>query len=318
MRQARCPTCGNPAELGDQDIVTVCPYCRTCYTVEGATIRENYLIPAYYSSSQAIENLVLWIKKQIGAQEDLPLHLEIASTALDYYPFWHAEVKADSRFTGVGQDATYGGAIGANTYRNLSIVHKEESGSLDRGLTLTYPASPEIPVELLNYPFPTRSRKYFSEAYAKGSGGQIHNGILSQAAAEEKAKADTARILGELISRELVKVENREDKVELLSLFYLHVPIWRLQYKYRASAYRAFVDASTGRIIHATYPISIEHRTLHGSIAIAHIIAGVIIAGLLFNVNGVAALGGLVAFFAVAGAFAARALTRGRAREEAG
>lgn len=304
-------------EVGEQDLVTVCPYCRTCYTVDGAIIKDHYLVPAYYSSSEAIENLVLWVKKQIGAEEDLPLHLEVVSTTLDYYPFWHVVLQAETKFSGVGQDATYSSPADFNAYRNIHFVSKPEEGSLDRGFSLTYPASATIPKELVKYEFPTRSRKYFSEAYVKEYGGKLHNGVITQKMAEEYAQNDVKRMLGELIAKEIYQVSSREDKIDLLSIFYLHVPIWHINYKYQNRSYEAYVDASTGRVIYATYPISIEHRTIWGTAAGANVVCGFLIGGLLSTYSPIAAATTFLGFLVVWGVFAVRAFRFGRGREEA-
>ncbi|MBI2184970.1 MAG: hypothetical protein HYU39_08445 [Thaumarchaeota archaeon] len=317
MRQAKCPTCGNVAEVGDQDVVTVCPYCKTCHTVDGAIVKEHYLVSAYYQSNEAIESLVLWVKKQIGAEEDLPLHLEIVSVSLDYYPFWHAELKAETKFSGIGQDATYSGPAGGGAYRSISFTSKPDAGFIDRGLSLTYPASPTLPSALLDYQFPTRSRKYFSEAYAKEYGGKIHNGVLDQKTVERQAKEEAARILGEFIAREIYEVSSREDKIELLSIFYLHAPIWYIQYKYRNKSFEAYVDASTGRVITATYPVSIEYRTIHGALSAANALAGFGLSVVLGRFSVLAMVGTLIGFMTMSGVLAARALAFGKAREEA-
>ena len=317
MPEWKCPTCGNVTTVGEQDLVTVCPYCRTCYTVDSAIIRDHYLVPMYYSSSQSIENLLLWIKKQIGAEEDLPLHLEVVSASLDYYPFWHVNLSGETSFSGVGQDATYSSPVGPNTYRYIHGNSKPESGMIDRGFSLTYPASAAIPVKLLNYEFPTRGRKYFSEAYTKEYGGRVHNGSLTQKMVEERAHLDATLILGELVGREIFQVNSRQDKIDLLSMLYLHIPIWRILYKYRSKKYDAFVDASTGRIINATYPVSIEYRTLAGTLAVAHAVAGFVAGGLLSTISALAAIGAVIGFVAVAGVFAIKALRFGRGKEKA-
>lgn len=317
MPSWKCPTCGYVAEVGHQDQVTVCSYCRTCFTVEGGIIRDHFLVPMYYSSSQALESLLLWIKKQVGADEGLPLHLEVTDAALDYYPFWHVNLFAQTTFSGTGEDATYGAPIGLNTYRAIHRTSKPESGSIDRGFSLTYPASANIPSQLLSYSFPTKSRKYFSEVYAKEHGGRVHNGLLTQAAVEERARVDATDLLAGLVSREIFQVTERKDELRVEGVYYLHVPIWRLQYKYRGKPFLAYVDASTGRVVHATYPVSLEHRASYGVFALAHVGAGLVAAVILGRLNPLLAVGPAIGFFVGAGIFAVRALWRGRAREAA-
>lgn len=285
--------------------------------MEGAIVKEHYLVPMHYSSSQAIENLLLWIKKQIGADEEVPLQLEVSSLSLDFYPFWHAIVLAETSFSGVGEDATYGSPEGFNTYRSIHRTSKQESGKIDRGLGLTYPASTEIPKQVLNYEFPAKGRKYFSEAYTKEHGGKIHNGVLTQPMVEEIAKTDAAKTIGTLISKEVFQVTSRQDNINILSMFYLHVPLWSINYKHGGKNFQAYVDASTGRVVHATYPISIKHRTFTGTLALAHGAVGLVLFLLLGEAFPLVGLGALGGFVACAVVFAFRAFRLGRGREAA-
>jgi hypothetical protein len=167
---------------------------------------------------------------------------------------------------------------------------------MDRSFSLTYPASSQIPVEILGYQFPTRSKKYFSGFYAKEYGGEIYNGELDQAMVEERAKRDILNHMSEHLRREVFEVTSRSDEVSISSIYYLHAPIWHIQYKFNKKGYEAFVDASTGRVVHATYPISIAYRAINGTLAAAHFIAALLIGLSVFTFTplpGVTLLAGL-------------------------
>jgi len=271
MAQWKCPSCGGVDEVGGQDLVTVCKYCKTCYTVEGKIEKEHYLIQMYYPSNRAVENLLLWVKKQIGAEEDLPLHIEITHISLDFYPFWHVNINAKTVFSGVGEDANYSMPVGFNQYRIINRTSKPENGAIDHFFSLTYPASSKIPIQIMGYEFPTRSKKYFSESYTKDYGGDIYNGEITRTTVEERAKKDALNHMTDLVNKEIFNVTSRTDDVSISSVYYLHVPIWHIQYKFNKKEYSAFIDASTGRVVQATYPISIEYRAINGTLAAAHI-----------------------------------------------
>lgn len=317
MPDWKCPNCGAVVKVGDEDLVTVCAYCRTCFTAEGKIEKEHYLIPMYYASNSAVDSLLLWIKKQIGAEEDLPLHIEISHTSLDFYPFWHVNSDIKTVFAGIGEDANYNFPVGFNQYRSISFTSKPESGTLDRSFSLTYPASSKIPVQIVDYEFPTRSKKYFSESYAKEYGGEIYNGELTHSVVEERAKKDALNYMTEHLRKEIFQITSRTDEITVSSIYYLHVPIWHIQYKFNKKNYEAFVDASTGRVIHATYPISIEYRTINGTLATAHIIAAIAAGLFVAQLNPFAGLALLTGLGGAGAVFLVRAVQFGRGREAA-
>jgi len=317
MTQWRCPSCGNEVKVGAEDLVTVCEYCRTCFTVEGRIIKEHYLIPMYHNSSRAVENLLLWVKKQIGAEEDLPLHFEISRITLDFYPFWHANVVGHTKFEGIGEDADYSWPVEFNTYRSIIRTSKIESGEIERSFSLTYPASKDIPIQILDYEFPVRGRKYFSEAYVREYGGRIHNGNLLQQDVEGRAKHDTLKYLTEHLRKEVFEIKSRSDEIHVSSVFYLHAPIYHVNYSFNKKGYEAFIDASTGRILYATYPISIAYRAISGSIGAAHLLGAVLGGMFISSLSLLAAASLSTGLFAAGVVFLIRAAQFGRGREAA-
>jgi hypothetical protein len=85
-----------------------------------------------------------------------------------------------------------------------------------------------------------------------------------------------------LIDREVDRVDTRKDALNLVESYYIYVPIWTFGYSFKGKGYDAFVDASTGRVIFATYPPSIKERASYMGVALLSIVAGGIVAGLLY------------------------------------
>ncbi len=315
MTQINCPSCGAPSEAGPEDLLLVCDHCKTCFTTAGATVKEHYLLPAHYVSSDAVERLILWIKKQVGAEEDLPLHLQIDSTQLGYYPFWHIEIQASTAYAGLGMEARYFDSDGANEFKGIQEYTQPKQGSIERHFPLTFPASKQIPAQLLNYSFPTQSKKYFSQSYAKDYGGQIYPGNADEVTITNMAKQEAQNQLTSLILTNVREVTSRNDSIDVTSVYYLHAPVWSVRYRFQSKAYQALVDATTGRVIQATYPVSLEYRAQTGAIAAGHFVVGAALLLLFLGVFPSFALtlgGGLLAFGAV---FLFRALSLGRGKE---
>ena len=315
MTQFQCPNCGAPLDLGPEDRVAVCKNCNTCVTNDKTIIREHYLLPAHYNASEALERLILWLKKQTGMDEELPVNIQIVSSSLSFFPFWNIQLKAATSYSGIGPDATYYGPDGFNEFKHIQKTQKAESGSFDRIFSFTYPTAPAVPSQLLSYEFPTRAKKYFGQSYAKEYGGRVLNGRMSQQDAEAQARADALAAMTSLIMREVEQITNREDRIEVSSSYYAHVPVWDITYKFGRKEYRAFVDASTGRVVHATYPVSLEYRLRVGTASIGHIAAATLL-GLTSASSLSAPLFPLaIGLGSVGFALALAAVEQGRARE---
>jgi hypothetical protein len=301
--------------MGPDDRVGVCQNCNTCVTNDRTIIKEHYLLPAHYSASEALERLILWLKKQTGTDEELPVNIQIESSNLLFFPFWNIQVKTATSYSGVGPDANYFGPDGFNEFKHIQRTQKAESGSFDRIFSFTYPSAPEIPSQLLSYEFPTRAKKYFGQSYARQYGGRVLNGRMTQPDAESRARTDSVSAMTLQIMREVNQVTGRNDQVEISSSYYLHVPVWDIDYKFGRDSYRAFVDASTGRVIFATFPVSLEYRVRMGAASAGHIGAAAVLGFVAAALSLLAMLPLAVGFGSVGVALAVAGLRRGRARE---
>lgn len=241
--------------------------------------------------------------------------MQIDSTELGYYPFWHVELQASSSYSGLGVEARYYDPDGANEFKGIQEFMQPKQGAIDRHFPLTYPAYRQIPPQLLSYSFPTQSKKYFSQSYTKEYGGQILPGNADEQTITNRAKQESQNRITQLVLRDVREVTTRNDKIDITSVYYLHTPVWLIRYRFQSKAYQALVDASTGRVVQATYPVSLEYRAQTGALAMGHIAAGAFLLLIFFGeLPGFAFTlgGGLLAFGAV---LAFRALSRGRGKE---
>lgn len=311
----QCPNCGAPLVMGAEDRVSVCQNCNTCVTNDRTIIKEHYLLPAHYSASEALERLTLWLKKQTGTDEELPVNIQIISSSLSFFPFWNVQVKAATSYTGIGRDASFYGPDGFNEFKHIERTQKAETGSFDRIFSFTYPAAPEIPSQLLSYEFPTRAKKYFGQSYAKEYGGKVLNGRITQPQAETRGRADSLSAMTSQIMREVNQITTRNDQVDISSSYYAHVPVWDIAYQFGKENYRAFVDASTGRVVFATYPVSLEYRVRMGAASAGHIALAAIVGFVLIGLSFPPLFPLVIGLGSVGAALGLAALRRGRAKE---
>jgi len=273
-----CPVCGKQTDVSEGEKAVHCPYCNTDFlTLEG---EERYVMPAYYSSSTSFETFMLWAKKQGGYDESTPIQLHLDASTLHFYPFWDITLEGTTTFTGLGEDAEYSWPEGG-VYRQMRTFLKPEQGTFDRRFELLFAAAKDFPQELKTYQIPGRARKYFSPNLVTEAGGTLHGGVLDRQHAEQMANDAAKEQFSFLIGREVDRVETRKDSLSLIESYYIYVPIWIFGYSFRGKAYQAFVDASTGRVVYATYPPDIRERASFFGVAAAHIALGALASSFL-------------------------------------
>ncbi|MCS6785309.1 MAG: hypothetical protein NZ581_08975, partial [Candidatus Caldarchaeum sp.] len=239
----------------------------------------------------------------------------ITEAKLHFYPFWVATVQAQTYFTGLGEDAEYSGRDGSGAYRNIRTVMKEESGSFEKLLEFSMPASKEIPL-VDGVVGVSRNRIFFSHEYVERHGGVLHGAIFTRAEAEEMARRAAANELSKMIAREVVKVVSRNDEIQVNELALVYFPIWQVVYMFRGKRYHALIDASSSRVIDATYPPDIVEKAGYLGVAGAHAIGGIGAAVLLFGFGWLPAFTALTGFLAAAAGYVWRGVSPTRVGEK--
>lgn len=308
----QCPTCGASHEIREGDVAVKCRYCGTLFRTFEEESR--YIAPVYFDSSRAVENFLLWVKKQTGYEESLPLHIVLRDIRLHFYPFWVTTVKARTSFTGVGEDAEYVQPAGRNAFRSIRTVYKPESGVFERILEVSIPASNEIPIagEMVAV---SRNRLFFSHDYVMRQGGVLHGATTTRQDAKNAAEQMARNELTKLITREVVQVNSRSDEIEVGEIALVYIPVWNIVYEFKGKRYHALVDASSSRVINATYPPDVLEKTAYIGVSAVHVLAGVVVAGLLLGFGWLPAVTSLSGFAAAAAIYAWRGLSPTKARE---
>ncbi|GBC71812.1 hypothetical protein HRbin02_01600 [Candidatus Calditenuaceae archaeon HR02] len=306
----QCPGCGAPHSASEEDVAIKCSYCGTSFR----TFKEEkrFVFPVYYDSSAAIENFILWVKKQTGYEESMPFHINLIDVKLHFLPFWTATVRAKTTFTGLGEDAKFSSpdALG---YRSMKIVLREESGSFERFMEVAIPASGEVKVEGITAV--SRRRLYFSHEYVRQKGGILHGATVPRSEADALIRQMATSELTKLISREIVEVKSRSDEMEVSDLALVYIPIWEVIYEFKNRKYRALIDASSARIIEATYPPDILEKAGYVGLGAAHLAAGVAAASIFWPLGFVAAAAAFLGFLGAALVYFWRGVKPTRAAE---
>ncbi len=285
--RVRCPNCG--AEFEAEGGVVTCPYC-------GFQIRLGEVKTFTYPLrvEDPWRALTSFIRLQRLSPNDVEWKARLIERELFYVPFYVFFVEA----TGMTYKATFS---------------PDGAGNVEFFNYLTVPAAEGFD-ELVNYPLPTRGRRYFD--------GRVRGKLVEKTLGEDEARERLRREVRELLKEEArryfhwgrVGLDETGFDVTLDGLVYY--PIWRLRYRYGLLTHRAYVDGTDGRIPYAEFPIALPKRFVNFTLG-SLLLASGFFAGKLLLPHGFTSIVGSMGAAAVA-SFPSlrRAFTlRGRASE---
>ncbi|ASA77289.1 hypothetical protein [Thermococcus sp. 5-4] len=285
--RVRCPNCG--AEFEAEGGIVTCPYC-------GFQIRLGEVKTFTYPLrvEDPWKPLMSFIRLQRLSPNDVEWKAQLIGRELLYIPFYVFFVKA----TGM----TYTGTFSP-----------EGAGNVEFFNYLTVPAADGFN-ELMNYPLPTRGRRYFD--------GRVKGKLVEKTLSEDEAREKLRLTVGKLLKEEArhhfhwgrVGLDETGFEVTLDGLVYY--PIWRLSYRYGFLTHRAYVDGADGRIPYAEFPIALPKRFVNFTLGSLLLASGFFVGKLLFPHGFTSIIGSMGAAVAASFPSLRRAFTlRGRASE---
>jgi len=296
---ARCNFCDANFEAEAGDLLLVCPYCGTAQTVDGVKFTDHYMIRVHYDQSEAQTTLLDWVSKQLGVPDDLSSSARFLKAEQIWYPFWISRVDANTTYHGLGRDATFHDEWPQRrgAYKRIEYFWKPESGQFTRRHEINIAGIPNIDEDIRHHPIPTRAKEFFSHAHAEEFDGKVLHSTIDLEKAKGLAKQMAIDRQTQLVLKEVDKIEQRNDDINVGETFLVHVPVWELEYRYGNKKYQASVSAPTGYVIESKYPRSMSFRAGGIGIGFLMLLIGVLLIMLAFDVLGIGAIlqgGGLV------------------------
>ncbi|TFG99574.1 hypothetical protein E4H12_02195 [Candidatus Thorarchaeota archaeon] len=259
---AKCNFCDANFEAGAGDLLLVCPFCGTAQSVQGIKFTDHYMIRVHYDEGEAKTTLLDWVSKQLGVPEDLSSSAQFLKSEQIWYPFWISRVDADTTYSGLGRDATFHSEWPQmrGAYKRIEYFWKPESGQFTRRHEINIAGIPNIDEDVRHHPIPTRAKEFFSNAHAEEFDGKVLHSTIDLDTAKGLAKQMAIDRQTQLVLKEVDKIEQRDDNINVGETFLIHVPVWELEYRYGNKKYRASVSAPTGYVIESKYPRSMSFR----------------------------------------------------------
>lgn len=305
MKYVKCPNCGNKISIDPEEVIFICDYCGYVFTTEGRKFKEIYLSPINYSSSSALDMLLLWIEKQSGIPQNFYSNAKIIDAKIVIIPYWYVLTYNKAIYKGLSKDADYYGyeefsyGLGetGRRYRYIKRKYREYKGSIERVISFTTVAANIDNIKqllgrdndnlilnkLLEMEIPSEEKKYFSKSYLNKYNYIKLPTTKNKEEIIKNAKKYAQKKVERSASRNCVEIKKFNIETSIEDAFLLYLPLWIIKYRLLddkggelKEEYIGIVEATTGRVIYAKIPVSIKYRTMNFLSGAIHIGSGVL------------------------------------------
>ncbi|RLE62482.1 MAG: hypothetical protein DRJ38_09555 [Thermoprotei archaeon] len=261
-----CPYCSAPIRVTAYENVITCPYCGTTFVKGGEVVKDHRMGMINYSPKEIFEIFKEWALRKPETPDDISVKASMTNYELTLYPYWvfRLDVKADYS------------AYKRKSSRVVNIEHET--------LTIAIPAAKEMLATVLSdYEFSVRGKIYYNSQVVQSLGAKVLNANISLEEAKERAFRKALDFIREKLERTgLTKIKfNPSTKVDIEDVTYVHIPIYKVFYRYGGRQYYFLADASDSKIIYAEIPTGKVFRV----ISIGAALASLVFAGIIFFIG---------------------------------
>ncbi len=316
MVKITCPNCAADLDVPAAPIHT-CDYCGTAIQVAamvgGAVpaagdkaqfiVKDHFIVKCAYNQEQVKNLLVDWVKKIPGAPQDFEEAANISKLNLTFYPLWVGEYAVTSDYVGIDNWPQFAKPAfdRPGWYEIKSYYKKEESGRVIREYQKPLMAVDmlTLPKYLRDYVVTTTGKVYFDIQHVKKLGGKVIDSIYKYDEAKANLRQQVMDSQSAEMHKEVRQITNRRDDIQEKGVYYIHFPLYEIEFEYRGKIHNALIDGSNGRIVHVKVPVSAEFRAktltamgAFGGVGAVLLILGLTVStfGMIFGVVGGAGL----------------------------
>ena len=227
-----------PVEPGE--ILVTCSYCGFTRVIEtGKAFEfEHSLILNSIQPPQVPEVIHSWMANSFIAPRDLVKKSVLAEQTLVYLPFWVVSAEASTHYRGVFERIT-------------PTVEKE--GDIENRYDWLVLARRRSDFPTRAYHLSVEGKIPF-EATKIDRGAKVLNSEMETQEAVQQARDEIENLHEYLSKQKIDRIIDIETKLDVSGTFYLHAPIWFVNYSYKNSRYAVLMDGSTGEVIKGDLP----------------------------------------------------------------
>lgn len=287
VKAFKCPNCGAPLDVNPEDAVFNCVNCGQAILADGSIFQNHYVLENRLNEEAIHEVVKKFIKKK-GFLRGIK-NYKITQMIPMLLPFWCVVSDAYTHFVGYErytETETYTTGTGKNRrthtrtytlYRPIDREIREERVDVILGRYGTSIFGYEKAKEYLKYNFAKATAFHPKELKGEGKKFIYLSTEMTQHGAEQLAKTivfDDHRARAE---KACTKVLDCATQVSIKASYFVHVPVWEIEYEFKDQTYRIAILGDTGAVLAGEIPITLRYRVFFGTITFLLFVGGLMI-----------------------------------------
>lgn len=338
VKTLNCANCGAPIDYVEGEAVLTCAHCGTATMLAGfdqiVKIESHFVLRPKLDENAAVRAVRDYLSKGFFKAKDLPGRMRLTAASGRVLPYWIVSstgatswrgMKKRTRTTGTGDkkrtEEWWEPVEGRFTESYTWPVYAREDPSEFWGLQMFEPGTkcvfPDWGGFFLNFGMGSAAapnanllegRSPFGLEGITDSGMKIVNGQIIQSRAEEQARARITEKHEQAASSNADRLTDCDTTVTVQGVDLVYLPVWEISYEYGSKTYRALVNASTGGVVAAEYPVGRKAKIVVFDVVFG-LIGGLLV---LFSQGGGALLWAGIASLGLAAGYTALSILKGK------
>ena len=288
-----CSNCGAPIEYVEGESVLTCEHCGSATMLAGfdqiVTIQSHSIIRPKLDEDAAVKAARTWLSEGRLKPAGLGDAADLKSVSGRVLPYWIVKSFASTSWRGMNRRSR---TVGSGQQRRTEEYWEPADGRFSDNYTWpVYAREDEAEYWGLKFLEPGQKclfpdwRKFFF-SFGMGSktspnanllegktpfslegitdsGLKIVNGQIVQARAEETAKARIIQAHDAKASGKATKITDCDTTVTVQGTELVYLPMWEIAYGYGGRDYRVLVNAASGSVVAAEYPVGQRAKVLN-------------------------------------------------------
>ncbi len=321
----QCPHCNAPLDINPEDAIFNCEACGQALLSDGSIFDNHYILSNSISKGNIQDIIKNFIKKK-GKLRGIKKY-KITSISPILLPFWGVAVSASTHYMGYRQytetrTRTRRGSKGQTitTTEHITVYRHVENDINEKRLVVLigrrgssmygYENAKEIIRRDFNKAVPfnhnqlvktEKDFQYLSSEIAAEAANQLAKTVVFD---DHRARAEKA----------CTKVFDCATQITFEGVYFIHVPVWQVDYHFQGETYRVAISGNTGEIIIGEIPVTKIFRMIFLTLTFLLLIGGgtfsyfmgyspvaTSIAGVIVALLGLVTLGNVFKFMKVVG-----------------
>ncbi len=285
-KEISCSNCGAPLTYMEGEAVITCSYCGTTTMLAGLDniiqVRSHFMLSPELNEGSAGAALRKWMQKGMHKPKDLPALARMGESTPLVLPYWIVSAKATTRWAGMNKKTR---TVGTGDSKKTETFWEPASGRFTEDFTWPVYAREKTGefwgIDQLE-PGKASVHPDWGGFKLKMGGGAVSpnrnmlqgavdfsiekikdarmeknlvNGQITQERAEANARARIVDRHAKQAESHATRITDCDTTVDVEKVDLVYLPLWLMEYSYAGKSFKALVNASSGEVMAAEYPV---------------------------------------------------------------